>query len=77
MVRTKLREKGHNCDGTKRKTLNIDDRHSQIKNLEWGRYLMACRTLGIHPNLANRAVIPTRRQRRLAKNRNLAKRIRG
>jgi len=33
MVRTKLREKGHNCDGSKRKTLNIDDRHSQIKNL--------------------------------------------
>ena len=77
MVRTKLREKGHNCDGTKRKTLNQEDRSAQINNLQWGRYLMACKTLGINPNLAKRVWVPTRRQRRQAKDRELYKRIRG
>ena len=47
--KTILRYKGKNCDGTKRKQLDEDDKHEMRKNLEYGRYVMACRTVGIEP----------------------------
>ena len=78
MVRTRLREKGHNCDGRKRKTLNGDDKYAQLHNLNWGRYVMACKTLGIKPDIRRQPIhVKTRRQKTIHKNNMLAKMMRG
>ena len=45
--KTILRYKGKNCDGTKRAKLEGMDRAKMKRNLEYGRYVMACNTVGI------------------------------
>ena len=41
------REKGHNCDGSKRKELDDADRADQLYNLEYGRLCMAYKMEGL------------------------------